>query len=270
MEFEEKVATKSGDEFKKIFNIDGLELLVFAGDGSLTMATTNTLDGKSKASHMVKLDTEVLNSLYFKRELLEKTRHWMVSLLYFGDIIKTHNFHNSLPYNFVEEASKVIRNPLEVLAGNGEGTLLADALFASGELVKNFLVEKAIHSDTKKRKGTIFAWTDGRENSTKYGQTLPVESINEYLNSPELKGKVQVATIFFGEDADISPLYQVSSKLSERQLKRLSNLKITHHLQPPGDRACLNGVCHGTLTSEKSEVIRRFIFELSNTPPTKE
>jgi len=234
-------------------SVDEAELIVFLLDGSGSMKSENTPDGKQKIEHLNLIVKSVLQRL----QNSSKVNSFKIALVYFSTNVTVES-NGGRDYFSVSEALGFYKNPLDVVGG--EKTAIADALKETSNLLDKFNEDEGIPSI---KHATVLLFTDGNEVIKTSNDVInEAQNLISHIISPS------IATISFGSDADEHLLESIATQPNERQIQHLRNANVYHHLKNR-QKLFLVGHESGKISEEKVIAIRNFIETLSKTASAK-
>lgn len=233
--------------------INEVELLMFVLDGSDSM--NRPIRGNTKKTRSEK-QAEIANKLI---ERLSGDAHgprYRIGVIYFAKVSK-----NGLSSNYTTLDKVKIKNATdEIKLGEGGETLISKALKEAKSIIDDFLGNKSLPKD---KFVDIFLFTDGAET----GNSKDVEEIAEKIKKHPLC-EISLITISFGEDTDEDLLEEIASAPLPRQLSKLDKkglLSKSNNILKNQNKLFLIGHEDGTITKQKVEALRNFIYILSST-----
>jgi len=247
-----------------------VELLVFLLDGSGSMCIEeyggkDTFDGRTKGEHLQEL---VRGSL---TKLIETKKNFVfrISFIYFAGqatTFETQENGTKIKWFKSKEALDFLKNPCDV--AQGDGTSITRAFESAKILLDEFYEAKAKNILPEETPVTIFLFSDGQETMTSRDDCI--KQINNILTHPL---GPSLATISFGNQADIDLLREVASEAQEKhELAIYLDPKLSKYMeneQGEVKKLFLRGTDKNILTEDLYTIVRRFVDTLSQSTPKR-
>jgi von Willebrand factor type A domain len=234
--------------------VSNAELLVFLLDGSGSMRSKTTDDGKEKNAHLDLLVKDVLERLS-KGSMAPAFR---VAIIRFGFDAVIEQVNGSSYYN-LNDALTIIKPSVSGFAPD-EGTDMVNPIKEAVNVINSFHDDEGMPAD---KAATVFLFTDGKHNES-LGRDVAAREVAEAIG--ELRASrisPTIAAISFGSDADKDLLLKISSEATEKQKKRLDNENMLDYIIE--NHLLVEGHVNDQITRTKAEVIRNFVITLSAT-----
>lgn len=233
--------------------IQEAELLMFVLDGSGSMSSKDTFDGRKRADHLYELVLATMDRLTKS----EREPVYRCSLIYFSDVIIPMEDKGRW-YFKLSEARELVKNPLEI--AGGRSTSIAGALRKALEITDRFYKDETLPQN---KRITIFLFTDGAETVE---NDDAIRNVISQIKAHPLSPIIATASFGTSEEVNKNLLKEIASESSERQVRHLKLAKVEQHLESP-NKLYIDGNVGGQITKEKAEALRNFVYVLSRTRP---
>jgi Mg-chelatase subunit ChlD len=229
--------------------IEEAELLILVFDGSRSMSWKKTTeDERSKVEHLMDIAEDLIVRL---KESSQCDRYRVAPLYFATDVVPSDPVYTN-PRN------TEIENPVKV--ANYGKTAIAKALRKCREIYEDFLNDETLPNI---KYCTVYLFTDGKDH-VDGTSAVRDEASNLKRFLADRAQQPNLATIAFGDKADRKLLEEISSQLSKRQKRHLSNKRVLNYL-PNKDRMFIEGHSEGMITEETAEALKQFVWVLSQT-----